>query len=121
MTFWDKGERVFRVKGDRERLLPLHDVIIFFIDSSQSANLNDNFSDFKYNSEEFWKSIELIEDKPLLMAITKIDKRIVSTLDIINAYQLNNLFKRKQNVGIIECTSFTSQGIKEIKFWLSSI
>ena len=25
MTFWDIGGRVFRVKGDRERLLPLHD------------------------------------------------------------------------------------------------
>ena len=121
MTFWDIGGRVYRVKGDRERFLPIGDVIIFFIDSSQSVNPNDNCSDFKYNFEEFQKSLELIKDKPLLIAITKIDKRKVSTLDIIHAYQLNDLFKRKQKVGIIECSSFTSQGIKEIKFWLSNI
>ena len=36
-------------------------------------------------------------------------------------YQLYNLFKRKQKFGIIECSSFTLEGIKEIKYWLSSI
>ena len=39
-------------------------------------------------------------------------------MDLINAYQLQNLFKRKKKFGIIECSSFTSEGIKEIEYWL---
>ena len=101
--------------------LPYNDAIIFLIDSSESLE-NDNFGlHYKDNFEELQKCINIIEDIPLLIAITKIDKRNSSTLDIINAYQLQNLFQRKKKFGIIECSSFTSQGIKEILFWLSSI
>ena len=104
----------------RDKYLPPNDIIIFLIDSSESLE-NDNF-DFHYkdNFQELQECIKLIEDKPLLIVITKIDKRKSSTLDIIDAYQLQNLFQRKKKFGIIECSSFTSQGIKEILFWLSN-
>ena len=121
MIFLDVGGRVFKVKTDRERFISSLDAIIFLIDSTQSVDPNDNFSDFKYNSEEFNISIKLIEDKLFLIAITKIDKRVVSSFDIIDAFGLKDLFKRKQKYGIIECPSFTSKEIKEIKFLLSSI
>ena len=75
----------------------------------------------KTNSDNIQKCIKIIEDIPLLIAITKIDERKSSTLDIINAYQLQNLFKRKKKFGIIECSSFTLEGIKEIEYWLSNL
>ena len=37
----------------------------------------------------------MIEDKLLLITITKIDIRKTNTLDIINFFQLQNLFKKK--------------------------
>ena len=120
ITFWDIGGAC-GIKNLRNNYLPFNDAIIFLIDSSESLE-NDNFGlHYKYNYEELQKCINLIEDIPLLIAITKIDKRKSSTLDIINAYQLKYLFKRKKKLGIIECSSFTSQGIKEILFWISSI
>ena len=120
ISFWDVGG-ADKIKEIRRRsFLPLGDVIIYLIDSSQPL-IEDNYSDFKYNFEELKKCIEIIEDKPLLIAITKIDIRKVSTLDIINAYKLENLFQRKQKFGIIECSAVTSEGIKEIQYWLSSI
>jgi len=39
--------------------------------------------------------MKMIEDKLLLITITKIDIRKTSTLDIINFFQLQNLFKKK--------------------------
>ena len=120
IIFWDVGGGD-KIKEIRSRMfLPLGDAIIYLIDSSEPI-IEDNYSDFKYNFEELKKCIEIIEDKPLLIAITKIDIRKVSTLDIINAYQLENLFQRKQKLGIIECSAVTSEGIKEIEYWLSSI
>ena len=76
---------------------------------------------FEENFEEFKKCLNLLKDKPLLIAITKIDIRKTSTLDIINAYELDKLFKRKQKFGIIECSSFTLEGIKEVKYWIIDI
>ena len=120
ITFWDIGGAC-GVKKLRNHYLPFNDAIIFLIDSSESLE-NDNFGfHYKDNFEELQNCINLIEDKPLLIVITKIDKRNSSTLDIINAYHLQDLFQRKKKFGIIECSSFTSQGIKEILFWLSSI
>ena len=116
ITFWDIGG-AYKIKEFRGHYLPSRDAIIFLIDSSESIGEDD----YKYNLEELKKCIKIIEDKPLLIAITKIDIRKVSTLDIINAYELNNLFQRKQKFGIIECSSVTSDGIKEIEYWLSSI
>ena len=121
ITFWDIGYG-FKTKELRSYFLPESDAVIFLIDSSESLDPNDiYFVAHKENYEEFKKCIEIIEDIPLLIAITKIDKRKTSTLDIINFFQLQNLFKRKQKSAIIECSSFTSQGIKEILYWLSSI
>ena len=120
ITFWDIGG-ASGVKNLRNNYFPPNDAIIYLIDSSQTL-ANDNFGlAYKNNFEELQKCIKLIEDKPLLIAITKIDIRNTSTADIINAYQLQKLFQRKKKFGIIECSSFTSQGIKEILYWLSSI
>ena len=120
MIFWDIGGAC-KIKEFRNHYLPYCDAIIYLIDSSELILTSVCYSSFKYNFEELQKCIKIIEDKPLLIAITKVDERKSSTLDIINGYQLNNLFERKQKFGIIECSSFTSQGIKEIKYWLSSI
>ena len=118
ITFWDIGGAC-GVKNLRNNYLPFNDAIIFLIDSSESLE-NDNFGfHYKYNFEELQKCINIIEDKPLLIAITKIGKQRSNTLDIINAYHLQDLFQRKKKFGIIECSSFTSQGIKEILFWLN--
>ena len=119
ITFWDIGG-AYKIKELRNYYLPSSDAIIFLIDSSESLEINNNYI-FKNNFEEFNKCIKLIEDKLFLIAITKIDIRKTSTLDIINFFQLENLFKRKKKFGIIECSSFSSQGIKEILYWLSSI
>ena len=120
ITFWDIGYGS-GIKGLRKNYLPQNDAVIFLIDSSQSIIPNDYNSDFKYNYEELQKCIDIIKDIPLLIAITKIDKRKASTRDIIKAYKLNDLFKRKTKIGIIECSSFTLEGIKEMKYWLSSL
>ena len=120
ITFWDIGGAC-KIKDLRKSYFPYADAIIFLIDSSESVIPTDINSNFKYNFEEFKKCIEIIEDKPFLIAITKIDKRKVSTLDIIEAYQLYDLFKTKNKFGIIECSSFTLKGIKEIEFWLTNI
>ena len=121
MTFWDIGGN-FKKNELRHNYLPfLNDAIIFLVDSSEPLIINDIYPDYKNNFEELQKCINIIEDKPLLIVITKIDIRKSSTLDIINAYKLYDLFKRKQKFGIIECSSFTSEGIKEILYWLSSI
>ena len=106
-----------KIKDLRNQYLPNNDAIIFLIDSSLPI---DDFIHTE-NIKEFQRCISLIENIPLLIAITKIDIRKISTLDIINAYQLQNLFQRKKKFGIIECSSFTREGIKEIKYWLSSI
>ena len=108
-----------KIKELRHIYLSLADAIIFLIDSSEQVIASD--FDFQDNFQELQKCINIIEDKPLLIAITKIDIRKTSTLYIINAYQLYILFKKKQKFGIIECSSFTLEGIKEIKYWLSSI
>ena len=115
MTIWDIGGRVWFSELYQKKYLSMADVLIFCIDST--VNINDLRCDY----ERFEKCLELIEDKPLLVAITKIDKRIVRTYDIIETFKLNKLFERKQKFGIIECSSYTTQGIKEIKFWLSNI
>ena len=118
INFWDIGGAC-KIKELRHHYFPSSDAIIFLIDSSEQVIASD--LDFQDNFQELQKCINIIEDKPLLIAITKIDIRKTSTLDIINAYQLYNLFKRKQKFGIIECSSFTLEGIKEIEYWLSSI
>ena len=112
INIWDIGGAC-KIKELRGYYLPLCDAVIFLIDSSESID--------EYNFEELKKCVQIIEDKPLLIAITKIDIRKVSTLDIINAYQLDNLFQREKKFGIIECSSVTSKGIKEIEYWLTSI
>ena len=119
ITFWDIGYGS-GTKGLRKNYLPQNDAVIFLIDSSKLITTTDDNSDFKNNYEELQKCIDIIKDIPLLIAITKVDKRKTSTRDMINAYQLNDLFKRKKKIGIIECSSFTLEGIKEIKYWLSS-
>ena len=97
ITFWDIGGAC-GIKKLRDKYLPPNDIIIFLIDSSESLE-NDNFGlHYKDNYQELQECIELIEDKPLLIAITKIDKRKSSTLDIIDAYQLQNLFQRKKKI-----------------------
>ena len=118
INFWDIGGAC-KIKELRGNYFPTSDAIVYLIDSSE-ALVEDNYL-FKSNFEELKACISIIEDKPLLIAITKIDIRKSSTLDIINAYQLENLFKRKQKFGIIECSSVTSKGIKEIEYWLTSI
>ena len=118
INFWDIGGAC-KIKELRGNYFPTSDAIVYLIDSSE-ALVEDNYL-FKSNFEELKTCISIIEDKPLLIAITKIDIRKSSTLDIINAYQLENLFKRKQKFGIIECSSVTSKGIKEIEYWLTSI
>ena len=120
ITFWDIGYGC-KTKDLRGNYLPNNDAVIFLIDSSQSVLQTDSYSDFKCNYEELQKCINIIKDIPLLILITKIDNRKTSTIDIIDAYQLHNLFKRKTKIGIIECSSFTFEGIKEIKYWLSSL
>ena len=115
ITFLDIGG-AYGIKKLRNNYLPYSDIIIFLIDSSESLS-NDNFGlHYKDNFKELQECINLIEDKQFLIAITKIDIRKSGTLDIIEAYQLQNLFQRKNKFGIIECSSFTSQGIKEILF-----
>jgi len=113
MYVWDISQKEIGL----QHYLPGSDAIIFLIDSS--LLLNDSYC--QKNVDELHECIEIFNDYPLLIAITKIDIRRTSTIDIINAYQLQNLYKRKQKFGIIECSSFTSEGIKEIKYWLSSI
>ena len=116
ITFLDIGGG-FKIKELRNNYFPSSDAIIFLIDSS--LPIEDDYS--KYNVEELKMCVQVIEDKPLLIAITKIDKRKVSTFDIIKAYQLDNLYQRKKKFGIIECSCVTSEGIKEIEYWLTSI
>ncbi len=118
ICFWDIGGAC-KIKELRGHYLPASDAIVYLIDSSEPL-VEGNYL-FKLNFEELKKCISIIEDKPLLIAITKIDIRKSSTQDIIKAYQLENLFKRKQKFGIIECSSETSKGIKEIEYWLTSI
>ena len=121
ITFWDFGYGS-GMKELRQNYLSPCDAVIFLIDSSRSLSKNDDiYGDFNNTYEELQKCITVVEDIPLLIAITKIDKRKTSTRDIINAYQLNDLFKRKKKFGIIECSSFTSEGIKEIEYWLTSL
>ena len=120
ITFWDIGGAC-KIKELRAHYLPSNDALIYLIDSSELLDSNNTNSPSKYNFEEFKKCIEIIDDIPLLIAITKIDIRKTSTSDIIDYFQLQNLFKRKKKFGIIECSSFTSQGIKEILYWVSSI
>ena len=120
ITFWDIGTSYIKNKL-RNNYLPYNDAVIFLIDSSKSLLQIDDYNDFKNNYEELQKCIKIIEDIPLLIAITKIDKRKTSTLEIIDACKLSDLFQRKKKFGIIECSSFTLEGIKEIKYWLSSI
>ena len=110
------------MKERRQYYLSSCDAVIFLIDSSRTLpSTPDIYCNFKDNNEELQKCINIIEDIPLLIAITKIDIRKVNTLDLINAYQLQNLFERKKKFGIIECSSFTSEGIKEIEYWLTSL
>jgi len=104
-------------KSFRPHYYPGSDAIIFLIDSS--ALISDKYTLDNY--EDLQECINSIEDLPLLIAITKIDIRKTSTADIINAYHLNSLFERKQKIGIIECSSYTQEGIKEILFWLSTV
>ena len=120
ITFWDIGYGS-KTKDLRNNYLHSNDAIIFLIDSSKSVLPTDEYSYFKDIYEELQKCINIIKDIPLLIAITKIDKRKASTRDIIKAYKLNDLFKRKTKIGIIECSSFTLEGIKELKYWLSSL
>ena len=121
ITFWDWGYGR-GIKERRQYYLSSCDAVIFLIDSSQPLpSTPDVYCYFKDNYEELQKCIKIIEDIPLLIAITKIDIRKVNTLDLINAYQLQNLFERKKKFGIIECSSFTSEGIKEIEYWLSNL
>ena len=118
ICFWDIGGAC-KIKELRGHYLHIGDAIVYLIDSSEPL-VEDNYL-FKSNFEELKRCINIIEDKPLLIAITKIDIRKSSTLDIINAYQLENLFKRKQKFGIIECSSVSLEGVKEIEYWLTSI
>ena len=118
ICFWDIGGAC-KIKELRGHYLHIGDAIVYLIDSSEPL-VEDNYL-FKSNFEELKRCISIIEDKPLLIAITKIDIRKSSTLDIINAYQLENLFKRKQKFGIIECSSVSLEGVKEIEYWLTSI
>ena len=118
ITFWDWGYGR-GIKERRQNYLSSCDAVIFLIDSSEPLpSTPDVYFYFKDNYEELQKCITIIEDIPLLIAVTKIDIRKVNTLDLINAYQLQNLFERKKKFGIIECSSFTSEGIKEIEYWL---
>ena len=116
ISFLDIGG-AYKIKELRGHYFPSSDAVIFLIDSSlpfEEDYCKDNF-------EELKKCVKVLEDKPVLIAITKIDIRKVSTLDIINAYQLDSLFQRKKKFGIIECSCVTSEGIKEIEYWLTSI
>ena len=119
ITFFDFGGAC-KAKELRNHYFPSFDAIIYLIDSSTIIE-HAEYCDYKTNFEELKKCIKVLDDKPLLIAITKIDIRKLSTLDIINAYELNKLFDRKKKFGIIECSSFTMEGIKEILFWLSSL
>ena len=119
INFWDIGGAC-KIKELRTNYLPSCDALIYLIDSSQPIS-TEKYSDFQTNFEELQKCLKIIDDKPLLIAITKIDIRKISTLDIIKHYQIEKLFQRKQKFGIVECSSITSEGIKEIKYWLSSI
>ena len=123
ITYWDIGGAC-KIKELRKHYLQDSDAVIFLIDSSSKIEPYDTYSShssFYENFIELQKCIEVMEDKPVLIAITKIDKRVETTKDIINAYQLDRFFNRKKKFGIIECTSNTSEGIKEIKFWLSDL
>ena len=116
INFLDVGG-AYKIKELRGHYFPRRDAIIFLIDSS--LPFEEDY--YKYNFEELKKCVKILEDKPLLIAITKIDIRKVSTLDIIKAYELDHLFQRKKKFGIIECSCVTSEGIKEIEYWLTSI
>ena len=116
ITFYDVGGAC-KIKDLRSHYLPISDAVIFLIDSS--VFISDTY--FYENIEEFKRCLPFVENIPLLIAITKIDIRKEKTLDLINAYQLQDLYKRKAKFGIIECSSFTMEGIKEIKYWCSSI
>lgn len=122
MKFWDIGGLHMARKAFRNEYVPQSDVMIYLIDSSMKYDNDQNL--IVYNEscfEDFRECIRLIGDKPVLIVITKIDMRQTSTLDIIEAYHLENLYERKQKFGIIECSSVTLEGVKEILFWLSSI
>ena len=119
ITFWDIGGGC-GVKELRNNYFRDFDALIYLIDSSTIIE-HKSHSDFTDNFEELKKCIKIIDDMPLLIAITKIDKRQLSTYDIINNYELDKLFNRKNKFGIIECSSFTGQGIKEILFWLNNL
>ena len=116
MNFMEIGGG-YLIKLLRNEHIPNSDAVIFLIDSSHP--LDDDSS--TENIKDLQECIKAIEDKPLLIVITKIDIRKTSTLDIINTYQLNDLYERKEKFGIIECSSYSSQGTKEILFWLSSL
>ena len=119
ITFCDIGGS-FKIKEFRNKFFCDCDALIYLIDSSTIIE-HKSHSDFTDNFEELKKCIKIIDDMPLLIAITKIDKRQLSTYDIINNYELDKLFNRKNKFGIIECSSFTGQGIKEILFWLNDV
>ena len=119
ITFWDIGGAC-KVKELRNHYFPGCDALIYLIDSSTIIK-HESYCDFTNNFEELKKCIKILDDKPLLIAITKIDIRQLSTYDIINNYELDKLYDRKNKFGIIECSSFTGQGIKEILFWLSNL
>ena len=119
ITFWEisGGCKVNELR--KNYLLSDNDAIIYLIDSSELVIPSD--IDFQNNFEKKKKCIDIIGDIPLLIAITKIDIRKTSTQDIINAYQLQKLFDRNKKIGIIECSSYTLQGIKEIEYWISNL
>ena len=85
ITFWDIGGGC-KIKDLRNNYFPSSDAIIYLIDSSTIIE-HDEYCDFTNNFEELKKCIKILDDKPLLIAITKIDIRKLSTLDIINAYE----------------------------------
>ena len=119
ITFWEISGAC-KIKDLRNNYCTSSDAIIYLIDSSCLIK-NDISYDYKDNFEELKKCIKILDDKPLLLAITKIDIRKLSTLDLINAYELDKLLNGNEKFGIIECSSFTMEGIKEILFWLSSL
>ena len=119
ITFYDYGGS-FGLKELRNHYFPSCDALIYLIDSSTIIK-HESYCDFTNNFEELKKCIKILDDKPLLIAITKIDIRQLSTYEIINNYELDKLFDRKNKFGIIECSSFTGKGIKEILFWLRNL
>ena len=87
ITFCDIGGG-FKIKELRNNYFRDCDALIYLIDSSTIIE-HKSHSDFTDNYEELKKCIKIIDDLPLLIAITKIDKRQLSTYDIINNYELD--------------------------------